>query len=125
MKEELDQRPSFFEFMTLLSLVIFREEKVEVSVIEVGLGGRLDSTNVITPTISVITQISKDHTNILGKNIRKIAIEKAGIIKNKIPVVTSKQVKNAYEIINHTAKINKAKLYHSKDINLRKITTSS
>ena len=125
MKEELDQRPSFFEFMTLLSLVIFREEKVEVSVIEVGLGGRLDSTNVITPAISVITQISKDHTNILGKNIRKIAIEKAGIIKNKIPVVTSKQVKNAYEIINHTAKINKAKLYHSKDINLRKITTSS
>jgi len=125
MKEELDQRPSFFEFMTLLSLVIFREEKVEVSVIEVGLGGRLDSTNVITPTISVITQISKDHTNILGKNIRKIASEKAGIIKNKIPVVTSNQVKNAYEIINHTAKKNKAKLYHSKDINLRKITTSS
>ena len=125
MKEELDQRPSFFEFMTLLSLVIFREEKVEVSIIEVGLGGRLDSTNVITPTISVITQISKDHTNILGKNIRKIASEKAGIIKNKIPVVISKQVKNAYEIINHTAKINKAKLYHSKDINLRKITTSS
>lgn len=125
MKEELDQRPSFFEFMTLLSLVIFREEKVEVSVIEVGLGGRLDSTNIITPTISVITQISKDHTSILGKNIRKIASEKAGIIKNQIPVVTSNQVKNAYEIINHTAKINKAKLYHSKDINLRKITTSS
>lgn len=125
MKEELDQRPSFFEFMTLLSLVIFREEKVEVSVIEVGLGGRLDSTNVITPTISVITQISKDHTSILGKNIRKIASEKAGIIKNQIPVVTSNQVKNAYEIINHTAKINKAKLYHSKDINLRKIKTSS
>ena len=125
MKEELDQRPSFFEFMTLLSLVIFREEKVEVSIIEVGLGGRLDSTNVITPTISVITQISKDHTSILGKNIRKIASEKAGIIKNQIPVVTSNQVKNAYEIINHTAKINKAKLYHSKDINLRKITTIS
>ncbi|MEC7920278.1 MAG: Mur ligase family protein [Chloroflexota bacterium] len=124
MKEELDQRPSFFEFMTLLSLVIFREEKVEVSIIEVGLGGRLDSTNVITPTISVITQISKDHTSILGKNIRKIASEKAGIIKNQIPVVTSNQVKNAYEIINHTAKINKAKLYHSKDINLRKIKTS-
>jgi len=124
MKEELDQRPSFFEFMTLLSLVIFREEKVEVSVIEVGLGGRLDSTNIITPTISVITQISKDHTSILGKNIRKIASEKAGIIKNQIPVVTSNQVKNAYEIINHTAKINKAKLYHSKDINLRKIKTS-
>ena len=61
----------------------------------------------------------------MGKNIRKIAIEKAGIIKNKIPVVTSKQVKNAYEIINNTAKINKEKLYHSKDINLRKITTSS
>ena len=125
MKEELDQRPSFFEFMTLLSLVIFREEKVEVSVIEVGLGGRLDSTNVITPTISVITQISKDHTSILGKNIRKIASEKAGIIKNQIPVVTSNQVKNAYEIINHTAKINKAKLYHSKEINLRKIKTNS
>ncbi|MBL06329.1 MAG: hypothetical protein CL773_00470 [Chloroflexi bacterium] len=124
MKDELNQRPSFFEFMTLLSLVIFREEKVDVSVIEVGLGGRLDSTNVISPTISVITQISKDHTNILGKNIRKIASEKAGIIKNKVPIVTSKQVKNAYEIINHTAMLNKSKIYNSKDINLKKISTN-
>ena len=96
MKNDLNQRPSFFEFMTLLSLVVFRDEKVDLSIIEVGLGGRLDSTNVIEPKLCVITQISKDHTNILGNTLKKIAFEKSGIIKKNIPVVISNQSKNAY-----------------------------
>jgi len=120
MKDDINQRPSFFEFMTLLSLVIFKDEKVDLSVIEVGLGGRLDSTNVIEPTISVITQISKDHTKILGNTLKKIASEKAGIIKKNIPVITSNQVKNAFEVIKFTAQQNKSKLFISNDTNLVK-----
>ena len=120
MRKEINQRPSFFEFMTLLSLVIFRDEKVELSIIEVGLGGRLDSTNVIDPTLCVITQISKDHTNILGNTIKKISLEKAGIIKKNIPIVTSSQWKNSYEVIKLSAKDKNAKLLSSKDIILRK-----
>jgi len=120
MKNEINQKPSFFEFITLLSLVIFRDEKVELSIIEVGLGGRLDSTNVIDPTLSVISQISKDHTEILGKTIKKITAEKAGIIKKDIPVVISKQVKSAFEVIKLTAKNNNSKLYSSKEVVLSK-----
>ena len=120
MKDDINQRPSFFEFMTLLSLVIFKDEKVDLSVIEVGLGGRLDSTNVIEPTICVITQISKDHTKILGNTLKKIALEKAGIIKKNIPVITSNQVKNAFEAIKFTAQQNKSKLFISNDTNLVK-----
>ena len=116
MKKEINQRPSFFEFMTLLSLVIFRDEKVELSIIEVGLGGRLDSTNVIDPTLTVITQISKDHTEILGNTIKKITSEKAGIIKKEVPIVISEQVKSAFEVIKHTAKNNNSKLYSSKEV---------
>tara|TARA_B100000579_G_scaffold86857_2_gene68056 strand:+ start:7994 stop:9346 length:1353 start_codon:yes stop_codon:yes gene_type:complete len=125
MKNDLSQRPSFFEFMTLLSLVIFRDEKVDLSVIEVGLGGRLDSTNVIEPTVCVITQISKDHTKILGNTIKKISYEKAGIIKKNIPVVTSNQVKNAHEVIQLSAKKNNAKLFTSKNIELIKNKANS
>jgi dihydrofolate synthase/folylpolyglutamate synthase len=120
MKKELSQRPSFFEFMTLLSLVIFRDEKVELSIIEVGLGGRLDSTNVIDSSLSVITQISKDHTEILGNTLEKIALEKAGIIKKEIPVVTSNQTKNAFEVIKLTAKKYNSNLYSSNEVILNK-----
>jgi len=120
MKNDLNQRPSFFEFMTLLSLVVFRDEKVDLSIIEVGLGGRLDSTNVIEPKLCVITQISKDHTNILGNTLKKIAFEKSGIIKKNIPVVISNQSKNAYEIIKASAEKNQSKLFSSIDVNLIK-----
>ena len=125
MKKEINQRPSFFEFMTLLSLVIFRDEKVELSIIEVGLGGRLDSTNVIDPTLTVITQISKDHTEILGNTIKKITSEKAGIIKKEVPIVISEQVKSAFEVIKHTAKNNNSKLYSSKEVILSKKNNKS
>lgn len=79
--------PSFFEVTVAMAFSYFAKEKVDIAIIEVGLGGRLDSTNVITPELSVITNISLDHTNLLGDNLKAIAGEKAGIIKPSIPVV--------------------------------------
>ena len=79
--------PSFFEATVAMAFSFFAEEKVDIAIIEVGLGGRLDSTNIITPELSVITNISLDHTNILGNTLEEIATEKAGIIKPGIPVV--------------------------------------
>ena len=79
--------PSFFELTTALAFKYFAEQKVDYAVIEVGLGGRLDCTNIINPVLSVITNISLDHTQFLGDTLAKIATEKAGIIKNAVPVV--------------------------------------
>ncbi len=79
--------PSFFELTTAMAFKFFADEKVDVAVIEVGLGGRLDCTNIITPDVSVITNISFDHVQFLGDTLAKIASEKAGIIKPNIPVV--------------------------------------
>ncbi len=78
---------SFFEMTVGLAFEYFKKEKVDIAIIEVGLGGRLDSTNIITPLISVITNIGKDHVQFLGNTLEAIASEKAGIIKNNIPVV--------------------------------------
>ena len=80
-------QPSFFETMTALAFAYFVREQVDIAVVEVGLGGRLDSTNVLTPLLSVITNIGFDHTEFLGNTLPKIAREKAGIIKPNIPVV--------------------------------------
>jgi dihydrofolate synthase / folylpolyglutamate synthase len=80
-------KPSFFEMTVGLAFDYFAEEDIDIAVIEVGLGGRLDSTNVITPLVSVITNISLDHTALLGNTREKIAAEKAGIIKEKVPVI--------------------------------------
>ncbi len=80
-------QPSFFETMTALAFAYFVKEQVDIAVVEVGLGGRLDSTNVLTPLLSVITNIGFDHTEFLGNTLPKIAREKAGIIKPNIPVV--------------------------------------
>jgi len=82
-------KPSFFEMTVAMAFNYFAESKVDVAVIEVGLGGRLDSTNVITPVLSVITNIGHDHMDLLGNTLEKIAGEKAGIIKRNIPVVIS------------------------------------
>ncbi len=79
--------PSFFELTTAMAFKFFADEKVDVAVIEVGLGGRLDCTNIITPDVSIITNISFDHVQFLGDTLAKIASEKAGIIKSNIPVV--------------------------------------
>jgi dihydrofolate synthase/folylpolyglutamate synthase len=80
-------KPSFFEMTVAMAFESFRKEKVEVAVIETGLGGRLDSTNIIEPVVSVITNIGLDHTNFLGNSLKKIAGEKAGIIKYRTPIV--------------------------------------
>ncbi len=80
-------KPSFFELTFAMSLDYFAQQKVDIAIIETGLGGRLDSTNVITPLLSIITNIGYDHMDILGNTLRKIAKEKAGIIKKNIPVV--------------------------------------
>jgi len=79
--------PSFFEITVAMAFAYFAQQQIDIAIIEVGLGGRLDSTNIITPELSVITNISYDHVNILGDTLGKIAFEKAGIIKNNIPVV--------------------------------------
>ena len=80
-------KPSFFELTSAMALAYFADEKVDFAVIETGLGGRLDSTNIISPVLSVITNISKDHVQFLGDTLEKIAFEKAGIIKPHTPVV--------------------------------------
>ncbi|MEO6884248.1 MAG: folylpolyglutamate synthase/dihydrofolate synthase family protein [Bacteroidia bacterium] len=94
-----DIKPSFFEMTVALAFTYFADEKVDIAVIETGLGGRLDSTNVIVPEVSIITNISFDHTGILGDTLEKIAYEKAGIIKPKVPVIigeTQNAVKNVF-----------------------------
>lgn len=82
-----DLHPTFFEFATVMAFCWFVKRKVDIAVIETGLGGRLDSTNIITPELCVITNISPDHTALLGNSLREIAAEKAGIIKAGIPVI--------------------------------------
>ena len=81
--EELN--PSFFEITVAMAFDYFARQKVNIAIIETGLGGRLDSTNIIIPELSVITNIGLDHTNILGDSLEKIAAEKAGIIKHGVP----------------------------------------
>ncbi|OCK51444.1 bifunctional folylpolyglutamate synthase/dihydrofolate synthase [Chryseobacterium sp. CBo1] len=83
-----DILPSFFEFTTIMAFEYFYQQNVDFAIIEVGLGGRLDSTNIITPLVSAITNVQLDHQNILGNTIEEIAGEKAGIIKNNIPIIS-------------------------------------
>ncbi|MCX6258742.1 MAG: bifunctional folylpolyglutamate synthase/dihydrofolate synthase [Bacteroidia bacterium] len=99
--------PSFFEMTVALSFDYFANNKVDVAVIETGLGGRLDSTNIITPVLSVITNIGLDHTDLLGDSIDKIAFEKAGIIKPEVPVVIGESQPGADEVfIRKTKEVN-------------------
>lgn len=105
------EHPTEFEIITALMFLHFYNEKVDYGVIEVGLGGRLDSTNVLTPKVSVITSISLDHINILGDNLRNIAKEKAGIIKEGIPVILYPQTEEVEDVILNTAEEKKSKVY--------------
>jgi dihydrofolate synthase/folylpolyglutamate synthase len=91
-------QPSFFEVTVAMAFDFFAKEQVDVAVIEVGLGGRLDSTNIIHPELSVITNISLDHTNILGNRIEDIAYEKAGIIKAKVPAIVGEREAPSAEV---------------------------
>ena len=100
--------PSFFEWTVGLAFYYFAQQEVDVAVIEVGLGGRLDSTNVINPVVSLITNIGLDHVNLLGTTLPQIAAEKAGIIKSKIPVVISQSQLEVVSVFNDKAKQLKA-----------------
>ncbi|MFN3410737.1 MAG: bifunctional folylpolyglutamate synthase/dihydrofolate synthase [Exilispira sp.] len=111
-KEEI---PSYFDIFTELAFLYFFKEKVDLAIIEVGLGGRLDSTNIINPLISVITSITFEHTEVLGKTLKKIAKEKAGIIKEGKPVILSMNKKDVFNTIKLIADKNKSPFYYSKD----------
>lgn len=93
------ERITTFEISTALGFLYFARQKVDIAVVEVGLGGRLDATNIITPIVSVITSLSMDHMNILGDTLSKIAREKAGIIKPGVPVVLSSQKIEASDVV--------------------------
>ncbi len=115
-------QPSFFEMTVGLAFDYFANSNIDIAVVEVGLGGRLDSTNVITPELSIITNISFDHTALLGNTLEKIAIEKAGIIKKGIPVVigeTHPETKSIFETKSKYASIVFAdQLFETKNIHL-------
>lgn len=96
-------RPSFFEFMTAMALLQFSRQRCDLAVLEVGLGGRLDATNIVTPEVSVITSIAMDHCELLGDSLAKIAAEKAGIIKSSRPVVIGRMPAEAEEVIRAVA----------------------
>lgn len=111
--------PTEFEIITVLMLLYFKKEEVDFGVIEVGLGGTLDSTNVISPILQVITSISFDHTNLLGNTLKEIAGEKAGIIKRGIPTVIYPQEEEALKVINDKCREMNSDLYIANNEKLR------
>jgi dihydrofolate synthase/folylpolyglutamate synthase len=102
--------PTYFEAVTALAFKYFCDEKVDLAIIETGLGGRFDATNVLIPVVSVITNIDLEHTRHLGNDIEKIAFEKAGIIKNGIPAVTAIKHAGAHRVIEEVSQQREAKL---------------
>jgi len=100
--------PSFFEWTVGLAFDYFASKKVDIAILETGLGGRLDSTNVVTPVLSVITNISPDHMNLLGDTLEKIAREKAGIIKPHVPVVIGETQAETEAVFLSTARLNES-----------------
>jgi dihydrofolate synthase/folylpolyglutamate synthase len=105
-----DARPTFFEFVTVMALKFFTEQKCDLVIWETGLGGRLDATNIVTPLASVITNIQFDHQQWLGDTLEKIAAEKAGIIKPGVPVITTVEEPEALAVIEKMAREKNAPL---------------
>ena len=106
---------SFFEMTVGMAFDYFAKEKVDIAIIETGMGGRLDSTNIIIPELSVITNIGMDHTAFLGNNLSEIALEKAGIIKENIPVVIGEKHKETQTVFQSKAKEQKAQIIFAED----------
>lgn len=102
---------SFFEITTVMSFAYFSEKSVDIAIVETGLGGRLDSTNIILPILSIITNVSYDHMDILGNTIEKISLEKAGIIKNRIPVIIGSYTNETRSIFKKVSKENCSSIY--------------
>ena len=122
LQEMKDIQPTFFDILTAAAFAYFREKKIDIAVIETGLGGRLDSTNVLTPECSVITNISLDHTPVLGATVKEIASEKAGIIKTGIPVITSNTDDSVLKILRNCSMFRKTRLYTiGKDFHINSI----
>lgn len=118
-------KPSFFEMSVAMALKHFSDEKVDISVIETGMGGRLDSTNIITPVLSVITNIGMDHTLYLGKSLEEIASEKAGIIKTGIPLVIGETDHHTEKVFIDKAREKKSEIsFADKCFNLDRSTIS-
>ncbi|MBI1912490.1 MAG: bifunctional folylpolyglutamate synthase/dihydrofolate synthase [Deltaproteobacteria bacterium] len=102
---------TFFEFTTAMAFLYFMDKKVDMAILETGMGGRLDATNTVAPLVSIITNIGMDHTDYLGDTIEKIAYEKAGIIKKNTPVITAAENTDALDVIKNIADKKNAPLY--------------
>ncbi len=109
-------KPSFFEMTVAMAFQYFADEQVDIAIIEVGMGGRLDSTNIISPELCVITNISKDHTQFLGDTLEKIATEKAGIIKQGIPVIIGESQKETKNVFTQKAAELSAPIYFADEL---------
>ena len=107
---------SFFEMSVGLAFDYFTKEKIDIAIIEVGMGGRLDATNIISPLVSVITNIGLDHTQFLGNTLTAIAAEKAGIIKSNTPVVIGEYTSETQPVFLATAKANQSPVYFASDL---------
>ncbi len=117
--------PSFFELTTAMALKYFAEKKVDIAVIEVGLGGRLDCTNIITPILSIITNISLDHTQFLGNTLAEIAGEKAGIIKSGVPTVIGEETPETRPVFEAKAKEKNAPTIFAQDASNQEVQQAS
>ncbi len=118
------REPTFFEFATAMALYEFGRQRVDWAVIETGMGGRLDATNIIQPAVSIITNISLEHREYLGHTLEQIAAEKAGIIKYRKPVLTAVRQKAALGVITESAKAKKAPLFRlGRDFRIRRTPT--
>jgi dihydrofolate synthase/folylpolyglutamate synthase len=116
-KDNLNEvKPSFFELTFAMAMKYFKSENIDIAVIETGMGGRLDSTNVVKSILSIITNIGLDHTQFLGDSIEKIAMEKAGIIKRNIPVVIGRKQKEIKDLFIEKAKSSNSEIYFSSDL---------
>lgn len=112
---------SFFEMTVGLAFDYFKNQNIDIAILETGMGGRLDSTNIVKPKLSIITNIDLDHTQFLGNTIKDIATEKAGIIKPKIPVVIGKTNEKAYQVfIDKANKLNASIVFADKEVSIKK-----
>lgn len=125
MRAVLDVQPTFFEVVTAAAFEIFKRASVDVAVCEVGLGGRLDATNVLSPEVCAITSIARDHEQYLGHTLREIAIEKAGIIKPDVPVVVGDMDTESFDAIAEVANARGARVVGARDgVTLEEIVSS-
>jgi len=118
--QKQDRELTFFEYTTAMAFCAFAESNVDIAIIEAGMGGRLDATNVLSPTLTIITNVGLEHQAYLGNKLQDIAFEKAGIIKPGIPVITDVQNDNAFQIISDIANEKSAPLYQlGKEVTVR------